>query len=127
MPIMGSTRRLKSWEGSYDFAIDGGLVSTIVLRSNDGPVVNGSVILGGYLDVTIAALSATGTIAAQAQTAADLLAATAQAALTIGVKSLIPSFTGVTGFKLTADRSPAIVIATAAFTAGQFKLILFYR
>ena len=32
-----------------------------------------------------------------------------------------------TAIKTTASRAPAMTIATAAFTAGAFKLILFYR
>jgi hypothetical protein len=127
MPILPGTRRRKTWEGAYDFAIDGGAQSTITLRSTDGPIPNGAVIEGGYLDVTVACLSGTGTIALQANAAADILAAAAQAALTIGIKTIIPAATGATMVKLTADRNPAMVIATAAFTAGVFKLVLFYR
>lgn len=77
--------------------------------------------------MTVACLSATGTIALQSNAAADILAATAQAGLTIGIKSIIPAETGATMVKLTADRNPAMVIATANFTAGAFKLVLFYR
>ncbi|MGH2406179.1 MAG: hypothetical protein ACRDGN_17225, partial [bacterium] len=111
----------------YDFAVDGGAVSTITLRSSDGPIPNGAVILGGYLDIATACLSGTGTMALTAEAAADLLAATAQAGLTVGRKSLIPAFTGASTVKTTADRNPAVVIATAAFTAGKFSLVLFYR
>jgi hypothetical protein len=121
---MSGTRRLKTFKYSYDFAVDGGAQGTITLRSNDGALPIGSVVQGGFLDVTTACLSATGTMALQAQSAADLLAAAAQAALTIGVKSLIPVFTGATGIKLTAERNPALVIATAAFTAGKFDLYI---
>lgn len=120
-------RGSKVWEGFYDFAVDGGGVGTIVLRSNDGPIPTGSVIYGGYLDVQTACLSATGTMALNSEGAADLLAATAQAGLTLGRKDIIPDATGSTAVKLTAHRSPAVAIATAAFTAGKFSLVLFYR
>ena|SRR5437773_4166977 len=127
MPTMPSTRAWKTWQGDYDFAVDGGATSTIVLRSADGPIPLGAVIMGGYLDVLTACLSATGTMQLNSEAAADLLAATAQAGLTLGRKSLIPVFTGATTVKTTAERNPALVIATAAFTAGKFSLILFYR
>jgi len=127
MPTMPGTKAWKVWQGDYDFAIDGGAVSTIVLRTQDGPIPLGSVLLGGYLDILTACLSATGTMALNSEGAADLLAATAQAGLTVGRKSLIPVFTGATTVKTTAERNPALVIATAAFTAGKFSLVLFYR
>jgi hypothetical protein len=126
MPDVG-TRALKTYIGDYDFAIDGGAVGTIVLRSESGPLPNGAVVMGGYLDITTALLSGTGTVALQAEAAADLLAASAQAALTLGRKSIIPAFTGATTVKTTATRSPSMVIATAAFTAGKFTLVLVYR
>jgi hypothetical protein len=126
MPIEGTTK-LKSWTGQYDFAVDGGAVSTIVLRSDDGQLNANSIIFGGVIDIATACLSATGTIAFQAEAAADLLAAAAAAGLTLGRKSIIPVFTGVTTVKTTVARSPSIVIATAAFTAGKFTLILYYR
>lgn len=127
MGQMPLTKAWKSWQGDYDFAVDGGAQSTIVLRTQDGPIPLGSVIMGGYLDVLTACLSATGTMALNSEGAADLLAATAQAGLTLGRKSIIPAFTGATTVKTTADRNPALVIATAAFTAGKFSLIIWYR
>src|ERR1043166_6495513 len=75
MAVIPGTRNFKTWAGFYDFAVDGGGTGTITLRSNDGPIPIGSVILDGYLDVTTACLSATGTIALQAEAAADPRAA----------------------------------------------------
>jgi hypothetical protein len=127
MATASGTRLLKSYTGEWDFAQDGGAASTIVLRSQDGPLPIGSIVLGGVLDVTVAALSATGTMAfSTGQTGADLLAATGQAGLTIGLKAIIPVFTAATMIKLTADRAPTVVIATAAFTAGTLRLRLVY-
>lgn len=127
MAIAPGTKGWKVWEGFYDFAVDGGAASTIVLRSNDGPIPNGAIVFAGYLDIVTACLSATGTMALQSEAAADVLAATAQAGLTAGRKDIIPDSTGSTAVKLTADRLPALVIATAAFTAGKFSLVLLYR
>lgn len=127
MGQMPGTKALKIWRGDYDFAIDGGAQSTIVLRTQDGPIPLGAVIMGGYLDVLTACLSATGTMALNSEGAADLLAATAQAGLTLGRKSIVPAFTGATMVKTTADRNVAVTIATAAFTAGKFSLVLIYE
>jgi len=124
---MPGTKAWKVWQGDYDFAVDGGATGTIVLRSTDGVIPLGARIMGGYLDVLTACLSATGTMAVNSEAAADILAATAQAGLTVGGKSVIPVFTGASSVKMTADRNPALVIATAAFTAGKFSLVLFYR
>lgn len=130
MTIMAGVKALKVWQGEYDFAIEGGgtgLPQTITLRTLDGAIPIGSVILGGYVDVLTACLSATGTIALQAEAANDIVNAVGQASWTLGRKSIIPVFTGASTVKTTADRSPAMVIATAAFTAGKFSLVLFYR
>jgi hypothetical protein len=127
MSVMEGTRALKTWAGDYDFAVDGGAQGTITLRSNDGPIPSGAMIEGGVLDVGSSCLSATGTMALQVEGAGDILATVGQAGVTAGRKSTIPAFTGATTVKTTAVRSPALVIATAAFTAGAFRLILFYR
>jgi hypothetical protein len=127
MPKMPGTQSLKTWEGDYDFAVDGGAVSTIVLRSKDGPLPPAAIIMGGVIDIETACLSGTGTMAFNSEGAADLLAATAQAGLTVGRKSIIPVFTGASSVKTTVERNPAIAIATAAFTAGKFRLTLFFK
>lgn len=117
----------KCWAGDYDFAIDGGAVGTIVLRSQDGPIPVGSVITRGYVDVQTACASATGTIALNSEGAGDIVAAAGQASYTLGRKSIIPAATGATAIKTTAERKPSMAIATAVFTAGKFTLVLFYR
>jgi hypothetical protein len=130
MSVIEGTKGLKEWKGSYDFAVDGGLVSTITLRSNDGEIPIGSVIEGGYADVVTPLASATGTGALQAEAANDIIAAAAASGApwsTAGRKSVVPSFTGATTVKTTAKRKPALVVGTAALTAGKFDLVLFYR
>jgi hypothetical protein len=127
MSIIEGTRSVKQWSGVYDFAADGGGPGTITLRSDDGALPTGSVIEGGWVDVATACLSATGTMALQVEAAADLLAASGQAGLTTGRKSIIPNMTGANTKKTTQSRSPVLVIATAAFTAGKFNLVLVYR
>lgn len=126
MGIIEGTTRVKTVVADYDFAVDGGAIGTITLRG-DNAIPSGAVITGGFIDVETACASATGTIAVQAEGAADILAATAQAGLTVGRKSVIPAGTGATSVKTTAERNLKIVIATAAFTAGKFKITLFYK
>lgn len=132
MAIIEGTEALKSWRGEYDFAVDGGVVGSITLRSNQGPLPNGSVIMGGYVEVDTAAGSAanTATIAVQAEAANDIINAAVVSGApwsTTGRKSEIPVFTGATTVKATAARSPAIVVAVQNLNAGKFRVILFYK
>jgi hypothetical protein len=132
MPIIGGTGRLKTWTGSYSFAVDGGAESAIVLRSNDGPIPSGSYILGGFIDVTDTPDSAasTATIALHVEGANDLVSAAAVSGApwsTTGRKDIIPDATGSTAIKLTADRSPTATIAVQAVTEGVFTLTLIYK
>jgi formylmethanofuran dehydrogenase subunit C len=126
MPGRGEgTSVLKVAYGVYSFARQGGAVGTIALDGEAG-VPSGAVIMGGYVDVTSAALSATGTIAITVESAGDIVAAVGQAGYTVGRKSVIPAFTGATAIKTTAARNISAVIATAAYTAGVFRVVLFY-
>lgn len=130
MGIIEGTTRLKTVQGEYDFALDGGSVGDITLRSVDGlgnEIPSGSVIEMGHIDVLTAVASATGTVALKAEAAADILAATGQAGLTLGRKSVIPAGTGATAVKTTAKRNIIMTIATAALTAGKFRVVLFYK
>lgn len=127
MAINEGTTLVKSWKGSYDFAVDGGALGTITLRSSDSGIPQGAYITHGLIDVTVAVASATGTVSAGVETTVDVLAATGQAGLTTGLKSVVPAATGATAIKTTTRRGPTITIATAALTAGKFDLILFYR
>lgn len=131
MSVIEGTTKLKTWRGFWDFAIDGGAVSSIPLRSNDGPLPINSVVEGGYVDVvTLLTSSASGAGALQVEGAADTVASAAVSGApwsTTGRKSVIPAFTGATTLKTTAARKPTFVIATGALTAGKFELVLFYK
>lgn len=136
MPVMPGTTALKSAQGEYDFAVDGGAVSTITLRSAGGSSVGneipaGAVITGGYIEVdTILTSGGSATVAANSEGAGDLLAAAAFGGApwsTTGRKSIIPAGTGATSVKTTATRNLAIAIATAALTAGKFRIVVMYR
>lgn len=131
MAIGEGTRALKSYNGEYDFAVDGGAIGTIVLRSNDGPIPSGAVVLGGYLEIDTPFTTGTGAVAGlQAEAANDIIATTIVSGApysTTGRKTIIPAFTGATTVKTTASRAPSMVIATGTITAGKGRLVLIYR
>lgn len=131
MAIIEGTRGLKEWKGEYSFATDGGAISTITLRSNDSSIPSGAIVMGGLIEVDTAPTSAgAATVSVGVEAAGDLQAAAAISGApwsTTGRKSITPAFTGATTVKTTAARNPSIDIATAALTAGVFRVILFYR
>lgn len=131
MPRIEGTRGLKEWKGEYSFATDGGAVSTITLRSDDGPIPTGSVVEGGYIEVDTALTSGgAATVSVGVEAAADMQAAAAISGApwsSTGRKSVVPAFTGATTVKTTAERNPSIAVATAALTAGIFRVVLFFR
>jgi hypothetical protein len=106
-------------------------MTTITLRSDDGPLPNGSYVTGGLLDVTTqftTGTSATGALTVEG--ANDLVSATIVSGApfsTTGQKDIVPDATGSTALELTAARNPALVVGTGTITAGAFKLVLFYR
>ena len=129
MPTLEGTGRLKTVRGEYDFAVDGGAVSTITLRG-DNTIPAGSYILGGFVEVDTAVTSGgAATVAVTVESAGDAVAAAAVSGApwsTTGRKSVIPVFTGATSLKTTAVRSVVITIATATVTAGKFRVVLVY-
>jgi hypothetical protein len=128
MNIEGTTR-MKTVKGEYDFAVDGGAVSTITLRG-DNQVPAGSVVMGGFIEVDTAVTSGgAATLGVNLEAAGDILAATVVSGApwsTTGRKSVIPVFTGATSVKTTVARSIAVTVAVAALTAGKFRVVLFY-
>lgn len=131
MSIAEGTTRLKTLRGSFDFAVDGGAISTITLRSNDGDIPSGSIILGGYIDVlTLLTSGGASTVAVQAEAANDLQTAITVAGApwsTTGRKVIVPVIsTPSTFIKTTVARNLKIVIAAFTVTAGKFDVVLFY-
>lgn len=119
---------LKTARGDYSFAVDGGAVSTIALMGSTG-IPAGSVILGGFMEVTTAVVGAGATAAVQIEAAGDVIAAAAVSGApwsTTGRKSIIPAFTGATSLKTTAARDISLVITAAVLTAGVFSVVVFY-
>lgn len=131
MAKVSGTQGLKSYRGEYDFAVDGGAVSTIVLRSNDGPIPAGSYVVEGLVEVLTPFTTAAGATAAlTVEGANDVVSATIVSGApysTTGIKDIVPTLTAATIIKTTVDRAPSIVIATGAVTAGKLRLVLFYH
>lgn len=112
----------------YNFAVDGGLVSTIT------PVLTAAIpayalIWGGIANPTTAVTSAgsltmaVGTSAGSSTTA--LLAATAKASLSIdALIALVPTLAAP--IKMTAAGNVTVTIAAAAATAGIVEIFVFY-
>jgi hypothetical protein len=133
-PVIEGTYEAKTAVGEYDFAVDGGAIGTIVLRTSTSmpnriPV--GSIILSGWIEVdTILAAGAGGTIALQLEAANDLQTALIFSGApwsTTGRKSIVPVGTGATTVKTSAERSISAVIAVGAVTAGKFRCVVLYR
>jgi hypothetical protein len=132
MGIIGGTGRVKSWTGDYSFAVDGGAALAVIpLRSNDGPIPSGSVVVGGVLQVTGGFTTGTSAEAAiHVNAANDLVSATIVSGApysSTGNKDIIVDSTGSTAITLTADRSPTLTISVGTITAGIARLVLFYK
>lgn len=122
-----NARGLKTIRGDYSFAVDGGAVSTIALIGG-APIPSGTIILGGFLEVTTAVVGAGASVAITVESAGDIVAAAAVSGApwsTTGRKSIVPAFTGATSIKTTAARDISAVITAAVLTAGVFKVVLF--
>jgi len=135
MAIIEGTGKLKLAQGEYDFDVDGGAVGQITLRGvgmlGAGMPI-GSVVTGGYIEVDTALTSGgSATVAVDLEGSGDILAAAAYSASpwsSTGRKSVIPAGTGATSVKTsTASKSIKVTVATAALTAGKFRVVLFYR
>ena len=136
MPVIEGTRGLKQARGEYDFAVDGGAVSTITLRaatsdSNGNEIPAGSVITGGYIEVdTVPTAGGAATVGVNSEAAGDLQTAITIAGApwsTTGRKAITPVFTAGSGVKTTARRNLAVTIAAFALTAGKFRVVVWYR
>jgi hypothetical protein len=111
----------------YDFAVDGGAVSTITLRGDKIP--QGAVIVDSLITVQTVLTSGGGaTVGISSEGASDIQSAAAISGApwsTAGSKhgSLDADSAPIT---TTAERSLAAVVATAALTAGKFIVLVTY-
>lgn len=132
MPYKGGFAQgsgLKVVRGRYDFTVDGGAIGTIDLMVR-ADIPSGAIVLGGYVEVTVAPTSGgSATVAVQVEGAGDTVGAAVVSGApwsTTGRKSVIPVFTGASTLKTTAARKIQAVVAVAALTAGAFDVVLFY-
>jgi hypothetical protein len=122
MPYLAPSHRII--QVVYDFAVDGGLVSSIPLR---GPKVPGGALVVdvyGQLTTALAGGTVTDTVALQIESAADVQAAAARNAApwsTTGIKrfTFVPTTTPIF---TTVERSVTLVIAGTALTAGKLTV-----
>ena len=126
MPVITPSRRVA--RAVYDFAIDGGAVSTIALRGDRIP--QGAIITDVLLDIAVAPVggTVTDTLALGSEGAGDLQSAAARNAApwsTVGAKRGTLTATSAP-VKTTADRAVSFVIAATVLTAGRFAVLVAY-
>lgn len=114
---------------TYDFAVDGGAVSTIT-PAVTCIIPNGAIIYQAITNViTAPTTGSTTTVAVQLQSANDIHTAASVAGApwsTTGLKAATPVGTAATAILLTADRTAKVVIGTADLTAGKFTTYFLY-
>ena len=114
----------------YDFDDAGGDIGTIFLPHDPLPI--GAIVTNAYIEnLTVPTSSGAATIAVQIEGADDIVAATAISGApwsSTGTKDTDAPEPGTESsyIKTTALRQLAIVIATAALTAGRFKVVIEY-
>jgi hypothetical protein len=112
----------------YDFAVDGGAVGDIVLRS-ESAIPSGAVIVDTLiLTDTVLTSSGSATVALKANSAADLVAATAISSSPWSAAGAVRGTLNATHAPVvtTAKRSITATVATAALTAGKFRAVVWY-
>lgn len=126
--VPGSGAPKSIYQFVYDFTVNGGAVGSIPLTQINGPLPNNFLIQNCCMDVITGLTGGAGATGAvtSGQAANDLVIATIVAGApfsTTGPKITIPLLgTIATWIKTTAQRSPALVVAVNAFTAGKFNL-----
>jgi hypothetical protein len=118
----------KWMRGRYDFAVDGGAVSTITISDENIPA--NAIILGGVVEVDVAVTSGgAATLAIQVEAAGRHRQRRSRLGRTVvnnRPQVVIPVFTGATTVKTTVARPIQVVIAAAALTAGVVDVLLAY-
>jgi hypothetical protein len=120
-------------KGNYTFSRDAGAVGDINLKDQDGVstvvIPSGAIILSAFVYVKTALTSGgSATVDLNSQAANDLLAAEAVASFSLGAKIQgIPDFgTLADSVVTTADKTLSMSINTAALTAGELDVYVFY-
>jgi hypothetical protein len=111
----------------YDFNADGGAVGAIAVSGN--PIPSGSIITSGVVHVKTAVTSdGSATVAIQALSSEDILAATAKASLTLNaLLDVVPDGAAANMIRTTSNvTSLTFTVGTAALTAGKICVALEY-
>lgn len=118
----------------YSFAIQGGstaadisLLTNLANSKSLAKLPNKAIIKNVYLEVLTQPVSGgSATVALNSLAAADLLAATAKAALPVGFKQGIPTGATTTFIKLTSEKTIKATVGTSPLTAGKFNVYIDY-
>lgn len=114
----------------YDFSVNGGAQGTIALTQVNGALPTGFIVQNSFVDILTQLGSGGAAVAAvtSGQGAGDLVAATVIAGApfsTAGPKITIPLLgTIATWIKMTAGRTPALVVTIADLNAGKFNMFV---
>jgi hypothetical protein len=110
----------------YEFGVDSGAVGAVPLRGPNLPA--GAVIVDALLLVdTVPTSGGAATMRLDAEASGDVQAAAAISGApwaTVGAKRVTLTATSAPVRLATVDRQPNLQIATAALTAGKFRLLL---
>lgn len=111
---------------SYDFAVQGGAVSSIVI----GTLPAGSSVIGGHMVVETAIVGAGATAGIDSEATSDLVTAAAVSGApwsTTGRKAINPkrNTPESSAVVTTVARNVVLTITAAVLTAGKFKLHLY--
>lgn len=116
---------LQVLKATYDFTIDGGAISTILL-ANSQVIPAGAIILGGIIDpITTLTSGGAATVAVgigNGASAAALKAAAAMGTYVGGTPLAMIPVWSAGFFKLAADGKISITIAAATVTGGKFAI-----
>ena len=109
---------------TYNFATLGGVAGDIALGVT---IPSGAIITSAFVDIITQPTSGgSATVAIKAQSAGDILAATAKASLPVGLLDGVPDNTVANAIKCTAARELTATIGTANLTAGKFYVFVEY-
>lgn len=125
------TNRTTLVKVTYDFTVNGGLVSTINLSALSAQIPNNAIVRQCWINTLVAPTSGgSATIALGLNTTVDLLAATAYTSFVTSGNAMlagIPINTAATMVKATAARRITLTIGTAALTAGKIDVYCDYE
>jgi hypothetical protein len=129
--LVGEIDRAKNViRATYDFAVQGGAIGSVVLKDregNDAKLPAKAIITRSFVDVITQPTSAgAATVAVHAESAADILGATAKASLPVGQLTGKQDNTVANFVKTSVERKLKADIAVAALTAGKFHVFVEY-